>query len=187
MLNHDATPEQESVVARIKESAISKLGIHPSPHDRREYPTRGLNLIWNLDPLKAEDAVAWHDALGALPMNWLGGTALLSIDVRFRFTSPNDHGELPHQGSDSYLNQPYDGYGRLLGESVCRLTLSSKSALSVLFFLPFEDLGDPLWRYVAFLQAHAPFKFSERHWRQWHLNKKRTSYTAKKIKAPALP
>lgn len=186
-LNHDATPEQEALRSSLIESAVAQLGLHPSPHDRSEYPGKGSSLSWRLDPQRVEDAVAWHGSLGALPTNWLGGPAQLGIDFRLRFKASPDGPELPYQDSSSYLGQAYDGYGAPIGESGCLLTLSSKCSLSVLFSLPFEEPGEELWQYAAFLQSHLPFRFSERHWRHWRLTKKKTSYVGRKIKEPVLP
>lgn len=173
------------LLERLRESAVAELGLYPSPHDRREYGSRGSTLTWHVSTDRAPQAVAWRDSVGPLPSNWLGGPALLSIDFQFRFKSP-DGLELPHQNSESYLRQAFDGYGALLGESGCRLTLSSRNTLSVLLFLPFEEPGPDLWRYAAFLQSRLPFRFSLRHWKHWRLTKKGTSYVGRTVKEPVL-
>lgn len=53
--------------------------------------------------------------------------------------------------------------------------------------MPFEEPGAALWEYVAYLQSHLPFRFSQKHWKHWRLTKKGTSYVARKIKDPVLP
>ena len=174
------------LLEQLRESAVAGLGLYPSPHDRQDYGGRGSTLTWHVSPEKAPKAVAWRDAIGPLPSNWLGGPALLSMDFQFRLKASTGNLELPYQDSGSYLHQAYDGYGALLGESGCRLTLSSRSTLSVLLFLPFEEPGPDLWQYVSFLQSRLPFRFSPRHWKHWRLTKKGTSYVGKKIKEPVL-
>lgn len=173
---------------RLRESAVAALGLHPSPHDRRGYGNVvGSTLLWHLSPDQVAAAVGWRESLGPLRPDWLGGPALVSMDFRIRFRKAEDGEELPFQGSASYLGQAYDGYGVVLGESGCRLNLGARSTLSVLFFLPFEDLGPEAWEYVAFLQERLPFRMSPKHWKHWRLTKKRTSYVGHKISRPVLP
>jgi hypothetical protein len=172
---------------RLRESAVATLGLHPSPHDRRGYgAVTGSTLLWRLSPEQIVAAVAWRESLGPLRADWLGGPALLSMDFAFRFRTATGDGELPFQGAPFYREQPYDGYGVLLGESGCRLNLGARSTLSVLFFLPFEDVGSELWEYVAFLEAKLPFKISPKHWKHWRLTKKGTSYVGRRVKRPSL-
>ena len=177
---------EPTLIHRLTESAVAALGLYPSPHSRREYGSGGASLIWNLSLEDASAAVAWRQSLGPLEANWLGGPVLLVIDFAFRFRAGADGPELPYQGGACYLGQAYDGYGALLGESVCRLSLSSRNTLSVLFFLPFEAPGPELWQYVAFLQSRLPFRFSAKHWKHWQLTKKGTAYVGRRIKSPVL-
>jgi hypothetical protein len=126
-------------------------------------------------------AVAWRESLGALPSNWLGGPAVLRIDFACRLREQASGEALPFQEASSYLGQAYDGYGAMLGESGCRLTVSSKSTLALLLFLPFESPNEAAWDYVSFLQESLPFRFSTKHWKHWRLSKSRTSYVGRKI------
>jgi hypothetical protein len=172
---------------RVRESAVAALGVYPAPNDRRSYGnTKGETLLWRLPPQQAAAAVAWRHSLGRLPSNWLGGPVVISMDWKLRFTAAADSRELPNQGATAYLAQPYDGYGTVLGESACRLTLSSQSKLSTVFFLPFEAPGPELWQYAAFLQSKLPFQFSPKHWKHWRLTKGGTSYVGHKIRDPVL-
>jgi hypothetical protein len=143
-------------------------------------------MIWHLSTDQAAKAVEWRDSLGALKNNWLGGPALLSADFQFRFKALGEDRELPCQDSRWYLGQAYDGYGGVLGESCGKLSLSSRSTLSVVFFLPFEEPNPELWDYVAFLQRWLPFSFSAKHWKHWKLTKKGTAYVGTRIKNPVL-
>jgi hypothetical protein len=184
-INSDEETEP-ALIEEIKESAVATLGLHSSPNDRREYGVRGRSLMWTVAPEQAAALVVWRHALGPMKSNWLGGPALVSMEFKFRFTAAPGGDELPYQGSTFYGEQAYDGYGALLGESVCRLTLSARSSLSVLFFLPFETPTPELWQYVGFLQSRLPFELSEKHWKHWHPTKKGTSYVGSKIKNPEL-
>ncbi len=175
-----------AVVDRCRTSAVAALDLHPSPHESRDYGGKGTGLIWKLAVDQADAAIAWREALGPLPSNWLGGPAVLAIDFQLRFRAATGEQELPYQEPACYLGQPYDGYGTRLGESRCRLTVSSRSSLSVIFFLPFEAPGPELWSYVAFLQSRLPFKFSSRHWRHWRLTKNAAAFVASNIKNPVL-
>lgn len=180
----DAEP---GLADRLRESAVAELGLHPSPHERCGYgAVKARTLSWQLSPELTAAAVGWRDSIGSLPPNWLGGPALIQMDFEFRLRTADGEAELPFQGAAHYLEQPYDGYGALLGESGCRLSLGSRSTLSVLFFLPFEAVGPDLWAYVAVLQSRLPFRFSAKHWKEWRLTKKGTSYTSRRIPDPAL-
>ncbi len=175
------------LIDRLRESAVVALGLHPSPHDRRDYGgVQGTSLMWHVPPEDAAVAVAWRQSQGRLPDNWLGGSALLSLDFKCRLRCPDNDEELPFQDASSYLGLQYDGHGTSLGESRCRLTLSSRNTLSLVLFLPFESPHEELWHYVAFLQARLPFSFSSKHWKHWRLTKAGTSYVGRKI-VPVFP
>lgn len=104
----------------------------------------------------------------------------LNITCKFRFTDPRTGEALPFQDPADYGNHSV-GFRWLLGESMAYARLSTNSTLSVLLSLPFEKADSEFASYVQFLGKNAPFKFSEKHWKIWTINKKGTGYVERKI------
>lgn len=182
-LTINQTPDVEpAALESLIASAQSTLKLQTG--QRQECGELGVSYDWDLPDAQAGAAVEWLAA--AKPVhNRLGGTARVSLNYRFCLKSA-DGSELPFQTNKDYLGQKYDGYGTGLGESGCRLTLSARSALSILMFLPFEEPGAELWNYVGFLEEHLPMKLSNSHWKHWKLTKKGDNYISRRVSPQAL-
>lgn len=178
----DVDPESSQ---RLRDSAKKMLGVSGRPHRRQDFGDKGRACSWNLSAALADTAVEWLSAAEPLSANWLGGPAKVALDYQFRLKSPNGT-ELRFQRSDDYLGQIYNGYGILLGESGCRLTVAARCALSLVLFIPFEEPDDEFWEYVAFLQENLLMRFSSKHWKHWKLTKKGNVYTSRHIVPPSV-
>ena len=181
---HPAPSVDPAVVTHLKESARLMLAVGATPDRHVDSQEYGSSLYWELPVSKVDDAILWLEAAGKQPPHWLGGPAEVSVDYdALRFCAVESHTELPYQGSSHYLEQAYDGYGTLLGESSCRLRLTTnKCSLSLILFLPFEQPDETLWAYVAHLQSHLPMPLSAKHWSNWKLTRKRNAYLKTRIK-----
>jgi hypothetical protein len=112
--------------------------------------------------------------------NMIFGPMSLHITTKFRFVSPVTQEPFPFQHRKDFLNFQPD-YRFYLGESVLYAILSSKSTNSVFFSIPFEEQTKEFDDYKQFLQNNLPFRFSDKTWKRWHINKKRTGYVGRKI------
>lgn len=111
-------------IKNLRDSAKVMLGIRSRPNQCQDFGEKGASSSWDVPSTSADAAVDWLAAAEPLAANWLGGPAKVAIDYEFRVKSAG--GEvLSFQRSKDYLGQIYDGYGILLGESGCRLTLAS--------------------------------------------------------------
>jgi hypothetical protein len=174
-----------ATIKSLRDSAKTMLRISSRPNQRRDFGEKGTSCSWDIPAGLADAAVDWLAGAGPLAPNWLGGPAKVAVDYEFRVKSPGGE-ELPFQRSEDYLGQNYDGYGVLLGESGCRLTLESKCALSLVLFLPFEEPDADLWKYARFFQKNMLMSFSKSHWKHWKLSKKGNVYTSHRITPPEL-
>src|SRR5262249_55234294 len=148
---HETPDVDAEIIKGLRDSAKKMLGVPGRPHQRQDFREKGQTFSWTLGAGQAEAAIEWLAAAAALPSNWLGGAGKVAIDYRFRLKSARG-AELPFQRKEDYLGQIYNGYGILLGESGCRLTVSARCALSLVLFLPFEEPGAALWEYASFVQ-----------------------------------
>jgi len=73
------------------------------------------------------------------------------------------------------------GNRRFLGASIAFARLSSRSALSVFFSLPFDEPGMEFHACIEFLKAHTPFRLSDQRWKIWTLNKRGTRYVGRRL------
>jgi hypothetical protein len=175
-----------AMAKRLRDSAKAMLGIPARPSQHQDLGEKGASLTWQVAPALADAAVEWLAASGPLQDDWIGGPANVELDYQFRLKSAGGK-ELPFQSSEDYLGQEYNGYGVLLGESGCRLTLAARPALSLVLFLPFEEPDANLWKYVSFLQKHMLMKFSKPHWKHWKLAKNGRVFVSRRIALPIIP
>jgi hypothetical protein len=180
------TPDVDpDMIKKLRSSAIKMLEVPGRPQQRQDFGENGQALSWNLPAKLADTAIEWLSAAEPLAPTWLGGPAKVELDYQFRLKSARG-AELPFQGSDDYLGQIYDGYGILLGESGCRLTVAARCALSLVLFLPFEEPDEALWKYASYLQENMLMKFSTKQWKHWKLTKKGDAYLSHRIAPPPL-
>lgn len=182
---NDLPEVDRTTLARLNATLRAQLESYLEFESRDELGDRGATDCWTVAPAGAEAAVRWLDAAGPLEDNWLAGPASLMICFEFRFKGSTGV-ELPFQSNDYYLGQAYNGYGLMLGNSVCQLTLSASSKLSLVIFLPFEEPDIECMEFATFLRHHSPIEFSELHWKHWKLNKKGDRYVGRRIGSPLL-
>ena len=180
---HPAPTVDPRVIDTLRETVRILLGLSASPDRNDDWRDSGSSESWHIANAKVAAAINWLEELGRQPKHWLGGPAEVCLDfVGLRLRSLDGCSELPFQGGDCYLRQSYNGYGVLLGESRCRLRLTTnRCTLSTILFLPFERPDKELWQYAGFLQSHLPVSLSQVHWTNWKLVKKGTAYLNRRI------
>jgi len=181
---HPTPTVDPRVIDTLKESGRFLLGLSASPDRSDDWQNSGSSQSWQIANSKAAQAINWLELAGRQQKHWLGGPAEVSLDfVGLRLRSLDGQSEVPFQGGDNYLNQSYNGYGVILGESRCRLRLmTNRCTLSMILFLPFERPDQDLWEYVGFLQSQLPISLSQLHWSNWLLVKKGTAYLNRRLK-----
>jgi hypothetical protein len=126
-LNHDATPEEKTRADELRRSAPSQLGLHASPHERRDYGRRRFTSRRGCDMASRPGKPAGELARPAR-------ATLDSIPVSIH--------------RSGRLRTPASAFSIVFGPAVRRL----RRSLSVLFVLPFEEPEQAVWNYVAFLE-----------------------------------
>lgn len=177
---------QPTLIAALHASAASQLGVRLDEVDQNMY---GGTMVqrWPVSTKRAADTLEWLAGAKGLPKTPLGDAASVALDYDLRLKAMKGSAALPFQKPDNYCCQAYDGYGVKLGRSGCRIVLGeSRSSMSAILFLPFEEPGPELWQYARFLQSHLPFRFSHKHWKHWRLTRKGNSYVGRHIEAPDL-
>jgi hypothetical protein len=177
---------QPALIAALHASAASQLGVRLADVNQNTY---GGTMVqdWPVSTKRAADTLEWLAGAKGLPKTPQGDAASVTLDYHVRLKAMKGGAELGFQKPDCYLRQAYDGYGVTLGRSGCRIVLGeSRSSMSTILFLPFEEPGPELWQYARFLQTHLPFKFSHKHWKHWRLTKKGNSYVGRRIDASGL-
>jgi hypothetical protein len=105
---------------------------------------------------------------------------VVAAHLSFRLLKPNPDIVLPGHDSDLY------GYfspspGQLLGSSQFFARISGRSTVSLFLNFPFEKQTDEFLDTAAHVQAGLSFPLSQKHWKQWRLTKKGTSYLGRRI------
>jgi len=141
-----------------------------------------------LRPEQIGDVAAWVVSHGStLPVNlgdYPGWPSLqAAISMLFILVDPTTGALLPHQGTEQYGGQGFDGYcASGLGESRMRVGLTNGSCWCyVALSFPFEEPTEGFRAYADQLQRRLPFEFSDKHWARWQLNKAGTAYYSRKI------
>jgi hypothetical protein len=98
----------------------------------------------------------------------------------FRLVDPRTHIPLPGQDPDLYGHQEA-APDRVLGQSWLYARLARRTTLSVFFSFPFEEPSVQFRTYLAMLQPHLPFRFSNQHWKHWHRRARGTGFVGRKF------
>jgi hypothetical protein len=150
-------------------------------------PTRrhaGANNIahrWDLKADQIDGYVAMIEHVRPLPVDPFGlQPFVVAAHLSFRLLNPNTDMVLPGQDSELY------GYfspspGQLLGSSQLFARISGRSTVSLFLNFPFEEQTDEFLDTAAHVQASLSFPLSQKHWKQWRLTKKGTSYLGRRI------
>lgn len=128
---------------------------------------------------QVDAAMEFLEQVDPQPKNRWGMAPLWFITSwRVQVLDPATREPFPGQDSSRFSGVPYDA-AVALGESRLSLMLSNRASLGVALCLP--DMDDSrLPEVVSWLQEHAPFRFSSKHWRQWTPTKS-GSFRAKKL------
>jgi hypothetical protein len=112
-----------------------------------------------------DDAISFLEEVDPQPRNQWGMSPLwMFTNWKVSLLDPATAKPFPGQDPARYPRSGYEGLS--LGESSIQLVLSNSAAVSA--NLCFPDLDDTRLREVLpTFQAHAPFKFSSKHWRRW--------------------
>jgi len=119
---------------------------------------------------------------------WLEGPCRLAGEAgpwvfargHFRFTDFRSHEPLAGQDPSIYAHQEVER-GRPLGQSGFFARLSRRSTVSVFLCFPFETPDVEFHDYLATLQRHLPFRFSNHHWKHWRPRARGTGFVGKKF------
>lgn len=133
---------------------------------------------------RVTDALDYLDEIDPQPANqWGMAPVWLTAGFNFRILDPATGLVLPGQDPARFGSVEYE-WGVPLGSSRLRLILSNAAKVAIELCLPDAD-EDLLRRVVPWLQQHAPFKFSPKHWRAWTPTRS-GSFKARKLAMPEL-
>jgi hypothetical protein len=115
---------------------------------------------------RVEEALAFLDFVDPQPANRYGVAPLwFTMSWSVKVLDPATATPLSGQDPTRFAGVDYDA-GVPLGTSRVRLILSNRAAVGVALCLP--DIDERyLHEMLPWLQAHAPFRFSAKHWRRW--------------------
>jgi hypothetical protein len=136
---------------------------------------------WAIKADQIDAHVAMIDLVSPLPVDPFGLQPFtVATQLNFHLLKPKTDMVIPGQDSDLYGNfSPSPGH--LLGRSQLFARISERSTMSLFLNFPFEEQTDAFLQTAAHVQTGLPFLLSQKHWKQWRLTKKGTSYSGRRI------